>query len=900
MSRYAGSNHCCVPTAKGNGGLPSMDWEELGNIHVRETRCRVLELIRLNSSRKTTIAIEFCHRRQKSQPGDHIFWVHGDSHEAFNNSYLEMGREAGILGDDAHDDKALQCVKTWLDRSASGNWIMIIDNFDEVASYPTKYLPVKRGTILYTTRDGSLLGNLVPPNAGVEIPAMSNAEALVTFSKLLAVDEDAAPVHSDNVLELLGELEYLPLAIAQAAAFIRQTREEIPAYLKMFRACERNQQELLSKALPSAIGDYKGPGSRAVMTTWKLTIGKIQEKSPASVQLLEVMCFLSPDDIQKALLRGVPYFKNGSDVQFAEAFAPLLNFSLIYKLHTSGYRLHRLVALCVRTEMDSDGLHRRSELLETLFALLSDSFPEDMSGNLIQCSHLAAHAAVALGHNVNGYHPGLGSRLRLLQLLGEFLTNNGDYGGALVWYQQALDSYEKALGKDHLDTLGIVNDMATAFRKQGDYNKALAWYQRALDGREKVLGEEQPETLNTVSNMAIVFDRQGDYGKALVWYQRAIEGKEKALGVDHLNTLTTVNNMANTFRKQGDYNKALVWYQRVIDSREKVLGVDHPDTLITVSKMANVFALQGDYGKALVWYQRAIDGYEKALGSEHPDTVKTVNNMAVVFDLQGDYDKALVWYQRALDGYEKALGVDHPGTLIIVNNMAIVFMQQGDYGKALVWYQRAIDGCEKVLGVDHPNTLSVVHNMANTFWKQGDYGKALVWYQRALDGREEALGVNHPDTLSTVDSMASNFRKQGDYNKALVWYQRAIDGYEKALGLDHPDTVKTVNNMAVVFDLQGDYDKALVWYQRALDGYEKALGVDHPDTLITVSNMAIVFGLQGDHGKALVWYQRVLDSREKALGKEHPETLGAARTVSNARRLAGRRRVDFWRWTRSA
>ena len=527
--------------------------------------------------------------------------MQGDTHEAFNNSYLELRQKAGILSDDVHaddSDKRLKGVKNWLDSSASGKWIMIVDNLNEIDSHLGKYLPVIRGAILYTTRDGRLGGNLtyVAPGACVNINAMSDAEGIEMFSKLLDIEGYPSPFHMGDTLELLRNLEMLPLAIAQAAAYIRETRVKISTYVKMFKECERNQHELLDRPLPSSNQDSKRHGPRAVMATWTLTIGKLREKSPDSVQLLEFMSFLSPDGIPEALLRGIPLLKNESDVRFNEAFAPLLNFSLIYRLESSNYRLHRLVGLCIRRWMDSEELpRRRDELLEALFGLLIDSFPKDKLGNHAQCQHLAAHAATALRHSSHGYRL-LGSGLRLLDSLGSVLDNSGDAKGALAWYQRALDGYEKTLGKDHSSTLRTVNNMAIVFRGQGDHDKALVWHQRALYGYEKTLGKDHLDTLNTVHNMAFVFERKGEYDKALVWYRRALDGYEKTLGKDHPSTLKTVNNMAIVFRGQGDHGKALVWYQRALDGYEKTLGKDHPSTLKTVNNMAIVFDGQGYHG----------------------------------------------------------------------------------------------------------------------------------------------------------------------------------------------------------------------------------------------------------------------------------------------------------------
>jgi tetratricopeptide (TPR) repeat protein len=58
----------------------------------------------------------------------------------------------------------------------------------------------------------------------------------------------------------------------------------------------------------------------------------------------------------------------------------------------------------------------------------------------------------------------------------------------------------KTLGKDHVDTLDIIDNMANVFYSQGEYSKALEWYQRALDSRENTLGKDHLDNLYTVNN----------------------------------------------------------------------------------------------------------------------------------------------------------------------------------------------------------------------------------------------------------------------------------------------------------------------------------------------------------------------------------------------------------------
>lgn len=53
--------------------------------------------------------------------------------------------------------------------------------------------------------------------------------------------------------------------------------------------------------------------------------------------------------------------------------------------------------------------------------------------------------------------------------------------------REALDGYERALGKDHPVTLTIVHNLASVLHNQGKYKPAEEMNRRALDGAEKAL-----------------------------------------------------------------------------------------------------------------------------------------------------------------------------------------------------------------------------------------------------------------------------------------------------------------------------------------------------------------------------------------------------------------------------
>ncbi|TGZ77195.1 hypothetical protein EX30DRAFT_374832 [Ascodesmis nigricans] len=538
---------------------------------------------------KTTIAVEYCYRCWKERPATSIFWVHANSKETFQESYQDIAKRIGIKAL-SEDQSALQdAVKHWLESSESGEWIMVIDNLDNL-EIESKYIPIRQGTVLFTTRDSRIFGDprfAVPKNARIEVPKMSLAEAS-SMCQTLGMADDSDPAQSSAQIELLELLEYLPLAIAQSAAYIRKTSMTTQQYMELFKKSVENQANLLDKPLyRSSKEDYNFSESRTVMRTWAITIDKIKAENPLALEILQFMSVIDPEKISLKVIHAVPRFGEAGNLILSEAIGLLLSFALLTLLESSHYRLHRLVSFWSRATMRRE---QRNNTLHVAAESLQQSFPEDMVAHLSTCSQLLPHTTTLLQH-IQESDIEFGEIMVLQGSVAAAFDIMGEYDKALEWYQRALDGCEKMLGKDHpstLATLDTVNNMAIVFESQGAYDKALEWYQRALDGKEKTLGKDHPSTLGTVNNMAIVFESQGAYDKALEWYQRALDGKEKTLGKDHPSTLDTVNNMAIVFESQGAYDKALEWYQRALDGREKTLGKDHPSTLVTVNNMASM------------------------------------------------------------------------------------------------------------------------------------------------------------------------------------------------------------------------------------------------------------------------------------------------------------------------
>ena len=100
---------------------------------------------------------------------------------------------------------------------------------------------------------------------------ISERDALALFRKKLGGEDN-----EDEVLELLRNLDYMPLAISQAVAYIRQRALQVTVskYLKDNYRSEKDRASLLNNNVRDRRRDRKA--SNSVLTTWQISFEYIR------------------------------------------------------------------------------------------------------------------------------------------------------------------------------------------------------------------------------------------------------------------------------------------------------------------------------------------------------------------------------------------------------------------------------------------------------------------------------------------------------------------------------------------------------------------------------------------------------------------------------------------------
>jgi hypothetical protein len=420
--------------------------------------------------------------------------VHASTSERFEQGYKSIAAILELPGCDDPKTDVLGLVWRWLSDVKSGRWFLILDNADDIDVFsltPDKdvehrsrpllsYIPqTVTGSVLLTTRDrraASWLSTGYASAIAVDLMTPEDAEQLL-YTKI--PDRLSSPLER---AELVRELDYLPLAITQAAAYIsaRATRMTVSKYLMLYRHDEVSQSRLLDEESGDLRRDPGVPNS--VIRTWQISFDQIKRKWPSAAELLSLMAMLDRQRIPDFLLSAS--YPNPLDLE--AALSPLDEFSLITAEKGGvSFEIHRLVQLATRKWLEQ---YQEVERWQgKAVEIVSNTFPNGNYSNWETCEMLWPHAQEVLRSKFVSDTDYL-ARAVLLYHMAWYSMLQGHYVLARAQGQESLGSHERLLEGNDIRILDSVGLLGSVLWYQGKHDEAETMNRRALTGKEMVLG----------------------------------------------------------------------------------------------------------------------------------------------------------------------------------------------------------------------------------------------------------------------------------------------------------------------------------------------------------------------------------------------------------------------------
>ena len=321
---------------------------------------------------------------------------------------------------------------------------MIIDNADDFDMFfdPKQssgklqtvkladYIPdCSHGSVLLTTRDKKVAVRVLKnssPLSLLNVLTMGQSEAAELVHQVLAGEEYS----DENVHELTKSLEYIPLAITQAAAFILENCISIPIYIQRYVDNKDDAIELLSHDFEALGRDEET--HNAVTTTWMLSFKQIKDKSPYAADILSLMACVDCHCVPEELLR--KYRERNSSTDFEKACGTLKAFSLIEenplaiaKEPHRAFSMHRMVQLVTRQWLIHHDESRH--WADNSLIVVSKVFPPGERENWDRCEVYLPHVQMVLDSK-DGSASGTEVKADLLHNASSYFRVKGYHGRA--------------------------------------------------------------------------------------------------------------------------------------------------------------------------------------------------------------------------------------------------------------------------------------------------------------------------------------------------------------------------------------------------------------------------------------------------------------------------------------
>ncbi|WP_326750612.1 tetratricopeptide repeat protein [Streptomyces virginiae] len=608
---------------------------------------------------KTQLAADYARAAWDDGSLDVLVWVTASAQSALVNGFAQAGVELCRADPDDPEQAAKQFL-AWLAPKSGQRpcqWLIVLDDVadprdlilhsDDPAYRYSLWPPASpQGRVLLTTRrrDAALFGE---GRRRIEVGLFTPDESLAYLTASLKAQGRTEP--ADQLTALAHDLGHLPLALAQATAYLIDSGETAAAYRHLLA----DRATTLDHVTPGALPDEQ---TTALAAAWSLSIDRADTLRPAGLArpMLHLAALLDANGIPQDVLtderarahlathrtatgpgraRRLKWWpgrrqRSATPVTPEEAFGALRaldRLSLIDHQPGTPHQAVRVHQLIQRATRDTLTLHQHHQYAHTAADALLTAWPKiEHDTDLAQALRtntgaLARHAENAL------YRPDIHT---VLYRLGHSLGESGQVNAAIDHFQHLTDTAGSRLGEDHPDTLGARNNLARWRGEAGDAAGAAQTFTDLLEHSVRVLGEDHPDTLAARNNLARWRGEAGDAAGATQALTDLLEHSVRVLGEDHPNTLTTRNNLAWWRGEAGDAAGAAQALTDLLEHIVRVQGEDHPNTLTTRNNLARWRGEAGDAAGATQALTDLLEHSVRVLGEDHPNTLTTQNNLA--------------------------------------------------------------------------------------------------------------------------------------------------------------------------------------------------------------------------------------------------------------------------------
>ncbi|KAI1740902.1 hypothetical protein F4680DRAFT_418071 [Xylaria scruposa] len=680
--------------------------------------CQKLAVVGLGGVGKTQVALQLAYWAMDNQPDYSIFWVPAQSDESFEKAYVEMARRFKIQV--KVDEDLKEAVRRYLESEQAERWLLIVDNADDMAilfgsaDKPGgigKYLPERdNGLTLFTTRSREVAVAIAGSDV-IDLHGMSKEEATEFMNKTL-VDKELLQDEA-MIEELVQDLTCLPLAIAQAAAYLNQNKMPIKKYLGLLRNTEHNLVNLMSREFHDNTR-YQG-SQNAVATTWLVSFDHIRRSDSNAAKLLSFVSFIEPKAIPQTILPGPQV-----EEEMEHAIGVLCGYAfLVRRGHEDTFDMHRLVHIATRVWIQRENVVKETEA--QAIRHLATIFPENVPENQSKWREYLPHAQHAL--KVTQEYQNV-ERFYLFYLIGRCLYKDRRFKEAIIaleetvrWREQNLPEEDNLLGPEHA--------LAHAYLGDRRIKEAIEIFEHVVAVRRERLVEEDSRLLISEHELARAYLDDWRIKEAIKIFEHVVAVQRKKLVEEDSRRLTSEHELASAYLEDRRIRKAIEIFEHVVAVRRERLVEEDNIRLASEHELARAYLYNGQIKEAIKILEHVVAVRRVTLPEESYDRLASEQALADAYLNNRQTEKAIRILERVVVIGETALREEDGSRLASEHTLAKAYLETNQLRKSVEILEHVVAVRRKTLARDDLNRLESEQTLARAYMQTGRAGEAI-------------------------------------------------------------------------------------------------------------------------------------------------------------------------------
>lgn len=725
---------------------------------------------------KTQLATEFAYRATERQYYKAILWVTADTTSTLHNAYKKFANHLQLDTENLSFNEIQKLVHKCLAKHEGSRVLLILDNvqyYKEIKGYiDLIYEQLTNITphILITSRSQNW------PEIPLILEPFTPQEALLFIKKHLPDADDS------SITNLSKLLNYFPLALSQAAAYI-ETHTNIDDYLRIYAT---KTEELLNE-FSNTYDQYTG----SLWKTWNISLSKLGENGQ---KILFISAYLAPDGIP------IEFFNEMSITERMEAIEDLRKYSLItLNNNKNSFRTHRLLQEIIRLTIKKEAqwLSHAMDLIERKFDFDYLEIEKlDMYKKYLENATLIAEYAIKTKGSL------LYRGIKLYAKMAMFRTHILIGGEELISVWLELMKIVKEYYKDNCNPLLIASintHLSVANRVANNVSDAKKYADQArliyLNNNHKITAKEL-ELINILRLIplkdTLLFNQVKydlgysliqlgniynysfhDYRNAILSYNQALENFSMLKNIDVVkhHKLDTIYNISTAYMYLGNLIEADDLLQTTKTLVDQIYP-NHRQQACVYTRIATFSNYIGKFKESDQMYKEALRIFSRTLTEKHKHIISIKAGLGFNALMSGDLKNATIYLETTMPYWENASDWYY---LFLSAKLHIsrLYEAMGDYDKALIYAKESLEIATKGYKDQLLDSMEMQISRAEK-WQQISIKTDVVYWKSMLDITTHLFGEKHYQTSRYHCLLGQSLANMKEVNRARVHYEKAL------------------------------------------------------------------------------------------------------------------------------